>query len=152
MDQSFNPTGPISVNELKNVFFSIKTNKCPGHDEINFNVIRSCFGELCEPLQYLVNLPFEKSIFLEDLKIAKVTRVFKAGNSAELSNYKPIPVLLGFSKILERVIYNRLYKYLIDSNIFYKNRCGFQEGHSTDHAILQLIDQINNNFEQNNLL
>ena len=97
-------------------------------------------------------MPFEKSIFLEDLKIAKVTRVFKAGNSAELSNYKPIPVLPGFSKILERVMYNRLYKYLIDSDILYKNRCGFQEGHSTDHAILQLIDQINNNFEQNNLL
>ena len=30
-------TGPISVNELKNAFFSIKTNKCPGHDDINFN-------------------------------------------------------------------------------------------------------------------
>ena len=23
------PTGPISVNELKNAFFSVKTNKCP---------------------------------------------------------------------------------------------------------------------------
>ena len=46
---STKPTGLISVNELKNAFFSIKTNKCPGRDEINFNVIRSCFGELCEP-------------------------------------------------------------------------------------------------------
>ena len=52
-------TGPISVKKLKNVFYSIKTNKCPGHDELNFNVIRSCFGELCEPLQYLFILPFE---------------------------------------------------------------------------------------------
>ena len=145
MDQSFNLTGPISVNELKNVFFSVKTNKSPGHDDINFNVIRSCFGELCKPLQYLVNLPFKKNIFLDDLQIAKVTRVFKAGNSTELSNYTPIPVLSGFSKILERVMYNRLYKYLLDSNILYKNRFGFQEGHSTDHAILQLVDQIHNN-------
>ena len=152
MDQSFNLTGPISVNELKNVFFSVKTNKSPGHDDINFNVIRSCFGELCKPLQYLVNLPFKKNIFLDDLQIAKVTRVFKAGNSTELSNYTPIPVLSGFSKILERVMYNRLYKYLLDSNILYKNRFGFQEGHSTDHTILQLVDQIHNNFEQNNLL
>ena len=38
------PTGLISVNELKNPFFSITTNKYPGHDEINLNVIRSCFG------------------------------------------------------------------------------------------------------------
>ena len=42
------PTGPISVNELKHAFFSIKTNKCPGHDEINFNVIALAnFVNLC---------------------------------------------------------------------------------------------------------
>ena len=102
------PTGTIIVNELKDAFFSIKTNKCPGHDEINFNVTRSCFGELCEPLQYLFNLSFEKGIFPNDLKIAKVTPIFKAGNNTELSNYRPIFVLPCFSKILERVMYNCL--------------------------------------------
>ena len=40
------PTGPISVNEFKNAFLSMKANKCPGYDEINLYVIRSCFGEL----------------------------------------------------------------------------------------------------------
>ena len=29
----------ISVNELKDTFFSLKTNKCPGHGEINFSII-----------------------------------------------------------------------------------------------------------------
>ena len=143
------PTGPISANELKNAFFSIKTNKCLGHDEINFNVVRSCFGELCERLQYLFNLSFEKSIFPDDLKIAKFTPVFKAGNNTELSNYRPISVPC-FSKILERVMHNRLFKYLLDSNILYKKQFGFQEEHSTDHAILQLVDEMYNTFEQNN--
>ena len=101
-------TGPIIVTELKEAFFSIKTNKCPGHDEVNFNVTRSCFGELCEPLQYLINLSFEKGIFPNDLKIAKVTPIFKAGNNTELSNYRPISALPCFSKILERDMYNRL--------------------------------------------
>ena len=113
-------TGPISVNELKNAFFSIKTNKCPGHDEINFIVTSSCFGELCKPLQYLFHLSFEKSIFPEELKIAKVTPVFKAGDNTELSNYRPISVLPCFSKILECVMYTCLCKYLLDSNILYK--------------------------------
>ena len=47
-------------------------------------------------------------------------------------------------------MYNRLYKYLLDSNVVYKKQFGFQEGHSTDHAILQLVDQIHSNFEKNN--
>ena len=80
-------------------------------DEINFNVIRSCFGKLCEPLQYLLTLSFEKSISPDDLKITKVTPLVKTGDNAELSNYRPISVLSFFSKILEHVMYIRLYKY-----------------------------------------
>ena len=34
-----------------------------------------------------------------------------------------------------------------DSNILYKKSFGFQTWHSTEHAITQLIDQINNSFE-----
>ena len=82
------PTGPISVNEFKNAFFLVKTNKCPGHDEININVIKSCLGERCEPLQYLLTLYFEKSIVSDNLTISKVTPVFTAGDNTELSNYR----------------------------------------------------------------
>ena len=45
-------------------------------------------------------------------------------------------------------MYNRLYKYLIDNNILYKKQFGFKTGHSTEHAIIQLVDQINSNFEK----
>ena len=143
------PTELNIVNELKDVFFSIKTNKHPVHDEINFNVIGGCFGGLCEPLQYMFNLSFGKSIFSDDLKIAKVTIIFTAGNNTEHSNYRPISVLPCFSKIPEPVMYNRLCRYLLDSNILYKKQFALQEGHSSDHAILQLelVDQIHNNFK-----
>ena len=139
-------TAWIIVNELKDTFFSAKTNKCPGHDEINFSEIRSCFGELCEPLQYLFNLSFGKSIFSGDLKVTKVTSIFKVDSNTELSNYRAISVLPCFSKILECVMYNRLCKYLLDSNILYKKQFAVQTGHSTDHGILELVDQIHNNF------
>ena len=39
-------------------------------------------------------------------------------------------------------MYNHLYKYLIDNSMLYKKQFGFQEGHSTKHAIVQLVDQI----------
>ena len=54
-----------------------------------------------------------------------------------------------FSKILERIIYSRLQKYLKDQNIIYDNQFGFQTGHSTEHAISQLVDQIYEAFEKN---
>ena len=83
------------------------------------------------------------------MKIAKVTPVFKGGDSADYSNYRSISVLPCFSTILERLMYNRLYKHLSNSKILYPKQFGFQKGHSTDHALLQLVDQIYESFERN---
>ena len=83
------------------------------------------------------------------MKIAKVTPVFKGGDSADLSNYRPISVLPCFSKILERLMYNRLYKHLSSSKIFYPKQFSFQKVHSTDNALLQLIAQVYESFEPN---
>ena len=99
---------PLSINELKDAFFSLKINKSPGHDGVSFNVIKKCFGELCEPLKYLFNLSIVKGIFPDDLKIVKVTPIYKADNSSNISNYRSISVLPCFSKMLERIMYNRL--------------------------------------------
>ena len=46
-------------------------------------------------------------------------------------------------------MYNCLQKYLIDQNILYDKQFGFQTGHSTEHAIAQLVDQIYKAFEKN---
>ena len=32
---------PLSINELKNAFFSLNINKSPGHDGVSFNVIKN---------------------------------------------------------------------------------------------------------------
>ena len=141
------PEKAISVNELKDAFFSLKINKSAGYDVISFNVVKKCFGVLHKPLLHIFNLSLQTGIFPDKLKIARVTPLFKGGENYELGNYRPISVLPCFSKILEKIMYNRLYKYLTDNSILYKKQFGFQEGHSTEHAILQLIDQIRNSFE-----
>ena len=146
---SINKTKQLSMNELKDAFFSLKINKSPGYDDISFNVLKKCFSSLCEPLKYLFNLSIEKGIFPDDLKIAKVTPIYKADNKSELSNYRLISVLSCFSKILEQIIYNRLYQYLTENEILYPKQLGFQTGHSTEHAIVQLVDQIFESFEYN---
>ena len=91
---------------------------------------------------------YKKGIFPDQLKIAKVTPIFKQGEGYLVSNYRPISVLSCFSKILERVMYNRLYSFLINNNILYNKQFGFQKEHSTEHAILQLTNQILQSFNQ----
>ena len=56
-------------------------------------------------------------------------------------NYRPISVLPCFSKMLERIIYNRFYFFFSENNILYKKQFGFQKEHSTDHVIVYLETQ-----------
>ena len=50
--------------------------------------------------------------FPNSLKIENVTPIYKAGDSRDLDNYRSVCVIPCFSKILERIIYNRVYTYL----------------------------------------
>ena len=52
----------------------------------------------------------------------------------------------------ERIMYNRLYSYLTENNILLNKQLGFRAGHSTEHALLELVDQISNTFNDKNYL
>ena len=91
-------------------FSSLKTYKSSGADEINFNVIKHCFGELCGLLKYLFDSSLQSGIFPGLLKIAVVSPVFKTDDTADISNHRPISVLPCFSKILEHIMCNCLYR------------------------------------------
>ena len=114
-------TKALSMNELKNAFYSLKSNKNPSHDNVSYNVIKKCFDSLRELLKYLFNLSIEKGVVPDDLKIARVTPIYKGEDNSDVSNYRPIFILPCFSKILERIMYNRLYKYSIENNILLHN-------------------------------
>ena len=86
---------------------------------------------------------FRERNFPRRLKDSQSYPIFKVGNENDFGNYRPIPVLSCFSKILEKIMYKRLYNHLSEHNLLYQKQFGFQQGHSTEHAIMQLIDQIN---------
>ena len=46
-------------------------------------------------------------------------------------------------------MYNRLYKYLLDNNYLYEKQFGFQAAYSTEHAVIQLMSQILQAFNEN---
>ena len=83
------------------------------------------------------------------MKIAKVAPIFKSGKKELLTKYRAISVLSCFSKILERIMYNRVYNYLNYNNLHFRKQFGFRKGHSTDRALITLIDSIYDSFNQN---
>ena len=59
----------------------------------------------------------------------------------ELNNYRPISVLNIFSITFERLMYNKLIKFLDKYDILDQNQFGFRQGHSTHHALITLVDK-----------
>ncbi len=78
------------------------------------------------------------------MKIARVIPIFKSGNQHVFNNYRPISILPAFSKILEKVMSNRLIKYLDSQKLLYEHQYGFRPKHSTVHPIIHLLNQIAN--------
>ena len=86
-------SNPLKIKKVKKEFFLLKINESRGVDNVSFNIIIKCSGVLCKPLIYLFHLSLEKGVFPDGLKIAKVTPIFKAGDSSDISNHRPILVL-----------------------------------------------------------
>ena len=116
-------TKALSMYQLKNAFYSLKSNKSRGYDDISYNVITKWFDSWIFKI-FVQSLNW-KEFFLDDLKIARATLIYKGEDNSDVSNYSQISVLPCFSKTLECMMYNRLYKYLIENNILYSKQFGF---------------------------
>ena len=94
------PSQSLSINELKDTFFSLKANKSSGADEINFNVIKHCFGEFCGPLKYLFDSSLQRVVFSDLLKMTIISPVFKTSDTADISNFCQFQFFLVSQKSL----------------------------------------------------
>ena len=133
------PTNEKEVNDIVN---SLKKNKSPGFDNITNELLKSIIDEIVTPLTYIFNLSMSSGVVPDKMKIAKVIPIFKKGDAQDCSNYRPISLLTTFSKILERLVYNRTINFFTRHKILSDRQFGFRENHTTSHAILHFINKI----------
>ena len=101
-------------------------------------------SEISVLLSTLTNLSFNTGIFPSSLKLARVMSIFKKGDQQDCNNYRPISVLSNISKLIEKLLYNRLYKFLNQNKCLYNNQFGFRNHHSINHALISITEKIKN--------
>lgn len=137
---------PVSVNEVTNLFKSLDDNK--SSIGVPNKLIKIAAKQLAMPFTYIYNESFESGIVPNPLKISRVTPVFKSDSPIDPNNYRPVATLSSFSKILEKIVYNRLLSFLNKNKILYKYQFGFRKGHSTEQAILEITDTLKSNIDK----
>ena len=143
----FTPTNQFVVEKIIN---NLKITS-PGYDDIHSKIIKQISMIIAMPLSHIINCSLISGIVPSKLKIAKVIPIFKNGHRGDMCNYRPISVLPCFSKILEKIIANRLLSFLLKYNILYDHQFGFIPGKNTTHAILSLVEYLINSFEDNKI-
>jgi hypothetical protein len=84
----------------------------------------------------------QEGVFPDELKIGRISPIYKKDNEELLENYRPVSTLPVFGKILEKLIYSRFYSFFMSHGIVHGNQFGFRKGHSTSHALNYSVEKI----------
>ena len=79
-------------------------------------------------------------IFPNVWKTANIIPIQKTGPKEDVYNYRPISILPTVSKIMEKWIHLKFMQYLNINKFLHEKQSGFRAGHSTESALILLID------------
>lgn len=122
---------PATEMEIEKCISRLKKGSA-GHDQLRPDLLKENMISLLKPITQLVNMSLTEGKFPDQLKIALITPVHKGGADDCLNNYRPISVLTAISKVLERVVYNRLLSFLETNSILSNSQFGFRRNHSCE--------------------
>ena len=140
---------PCDDNEVGTIIQLLKGKKSSGHDGISSWLIKQLREQLCYPISLVINKSIEEGIFPDMLKMAKIIPIYKAKEKDSFSNHRPISLLSSISKIYEKNIYKRLYKYI--EPFLYPRQFGFRSKRSTTQAVIELNADIIESYENKDI-
>ena len=117
----------LSFDETEEAFKSLKQNKTAALANLSSITKIDAYDCLKNILFHLFKVSIQQGIFPDSLKFAKETPIFKSGDKDKVNNYRPISILPVFSKVLEWIMYNRVYNHLDSKGLLYENNLVFKE-------------------------
>ena len=142
---------PTTQMEIKRLVSQLPNKDSSGHDNLSNRLLKQIVDPILEPLTMIFNRSITEGVFPRGMKDADVTPLHKSKEHYLVTNYRPISLLITISKLLEKVIYSRTYKFLDATGQFYDGQYGFRSGHSCQSAISELVGTITKNMEEKKL-
>ena len=138
---------PTEENEIRKIAFELPTKSSSGYDNVSNVLLKEIMEDIVEPLSFIFNHSMQSGEFPDSMKLAEVIPLYKSKEHYLECNYRPISLLTTISKILEKIIYKRVYDFLVENCQLYENQFGFHSNHSCEHAIGQTVGTLLKNME-----
>ena len=105
-------------------------------------MLKICDESIHKPLESIFRASLNDERFPSEWKKANVVPIHKKDDKQILKNYRPVSLLPVSVKIFERIIYNRIFEYLIEKNLITENQSGFKPGDSCINQLLSITHDI----------
>lgn len=131
---------PTNKEEIDKVCKLLAKKKSKGPDKLPAFMAINAKDAIMTPLIDCINSSLLTGTFPDIMKQAEVIPLYKKKERDNPTNYRPVSLLNAISKIIEKVVYLRLYDFM--ANSMFANQFGFRSGHSTLDLMILTIEEI----------
>ena len=103
---------------------------------ISVHMLKMCGESIHKPLKYIFQASLNDERFLSEWEKVNVVPIHKKDDNQILKNYTLVSLLPIRAKIFERIIYNRIFEYLIENSLITENQSEFKPGDSCVNQLL----------------
>jgi hypothetical protein len=104
--------------------------------------LKAIGNEICIPLSIIFNKCITEGTFPDKMKTAHIIPIYKGKSKKELTNYRPISLLTSLSKLFEKIIHTRIYKFLTNNNLLNDYQFGFRSNTNTVDTITSFLGNL----------
>jgi exonuclease III len=140
--------GNTTPEHIKKVICSLAAKNSCDIQGTNTKMIKFLSSQISVPLSHIFNLSLTCGEFPAKLKTCRVIPIHKSGSRLDCDNYRPISLLSSVSKILEKIVAEKLITHLLTNNLLYNNQYGFLPNRSTEQNLIQILNYITTAFNE----
>jgi hypothetical protein len=134
--------GNTTPDHVKKTIKKLKSKNSCDVFGMSSKLIKLIGNEIAVPLAHIFNLSLISGDFPSKLKQCRVIPIYKAGDQLECDNYRPISLLSSISKILEKIVAEKLLFHLTSNDLLYEHQYGFLPKKSTEHNLMHILNYV----------
>ena len=131
---------PVTLESLMYTLGSLNSSRSFGKDGVSVYLYQKCFYGMGHILLDLVNSSLRSGNVPRDWKHGLVTPLPKSTDLSDVNQFRPITVVPGISKIVERVVHQQLSGYFEQHQLWSSAQHGYRRFHSTETALTVITD------------
>ena len=140
----------ITVDDVKRILVGLKTPSAPGPDTVNPRMLKECAELVSQPLLMIFTGSLSSGYLPKDWRRANITPIFKKGCRTDPLNYRPVSLTSVVSKVLEKLIREKIVMFLESTDYFSTNQHGFRSGKSCLTQMLEYLNDIEDIVDEGN--